>query len=118
MISPISFSQPSPALRQFGPETIHRSLSKTAFTPLKIWHGRPYAPPAHRFRSTKAARNLLKISDLPDLQLPLGYALVGYMIPAEAIPDDPRYAKMDEAMASLERTREKVQPVLNYLKDK
>ena len=40
------------------------------------------------------------------------------MIPAEAIPDDPRYAKMDEAMASLERTREKVQPVLNYLKDK
>ncbi len=46
-------------------------------------------------------------------------ALVGYLVPAEAIPaEDPRYATMDEVMASLKRTREKVQPVLDYLKDK
>lgn len=46
-------------------------------------------------------------------------ALVGYLVPAEAIPDqDHRLATTDEVMESLKRTREKVQPVLDYLKDK
>ena len=46
--------------------------------------------------------------------------LVGYFVPAEAVPnaDDYRYATVDEVMAALEATRENAQPVLDYLKDK
>ena len=46
-------------------------------------------------------------------------ALVGYLVPAEAVgKTEHRYATMEEVMESLERTREQVQPVLDYLKDK
>lgn len=44
---------------------------------------------------------------------------VGYFIPAEiVITDEPSYATADEVLAALERSRERVQPVLDYLKDK
>ena len=44
---------------------------------------------------------------------------VGYFVPAEIVEtEDPRYATMDEVMAALRRTRDEVQPVLDYLKDK
>ena len=46
-------------------------------------------------------------------------ALVGYLVPAEAVEQTAhRYATHEEVMASLERTRERAQPVLDYLKDK
>ncbi len=46
-------------------------------------------------------------------------ALVGYLVPAEAVDlGGHRYATMEEVMESLERTRERAQPVLDYLKDK
>ncbi|MFT4152110.1 MAG: hypothetical protein QM656_18040 [Paracoccaceae bacterium] len=46
-------------------------------------------------------------------------ALVGYLVPAEAVGrTEHRYATMDEVMDYLERSRERVQPVLDYLKDK
>jgi antitoxin StbD len=46
-------------------------------------------------------------------------ALVGYLVPAEAVTDiTHRYATVDEEMESLERTRARAQPVLDYLKDK
>jgi antitoxin StbD len=46
--------------------------------------------------------------------------LVAYLVPAEAAAglDGHRYATRDEVMASLERTRERAQPVLDYLRDK
>ncbi len=46
--------------------------------------------------------------------------LVAYLVPAEAAPglEGHRYATRDEVMASLERTRERAQPVLDYLRDK
>ena len=44
---------------------------------------------------------------------------VGYLVPAEAtLPEEPRYATMEEVKESLERTRAQTQPVLDYLKDK
>ena len=44
---------------------------------------------------------------------------VGYLVPEEAaLQEEPRYATKDEVMAYLERSRERVQPVLDYLKDK
>jgi antitoxin StbD len=46
-------------------------------------------------------------------------ALVAYIVPAEVVGATPyRYATMDEVMESLERTRERSQPVLDYLRDK
>jgi antitoxin StbD len=46
-------------------------------------------------------------------------ALVGYLVPAEAIGEtDHRPATLDEVMESLARRREINQPVLDYLKDK
>jgi antitoxin StbD len=46
--------------------------------------------------------------------------LVGYLVPAEATaaPDEHRALTMDEVMAHLRESRERVQPVLDYLKDK
>jgi antitoxin StbD len=46
--------------------------------------------------------------------------VVAYLVPAEAVHDQPahRYATREEVMASLERTRERAQPVLDYLRDK
>jgi len=47
-------------------------------------------------------------------------ALVGYLVPAEAVEAAPqhRYATIDEVMESLARSKERVQPVLDNLKDK
>lgn len=49
-------------------------------------------------------------------------ALVGYLVPAEAVERveqmGHRYATHEEVMAYLEASRERVQPVLDYLKDK
>ncbi len=47
-------------------------------------------------------------------------ALVGYFVPAEAAPglDGHRYATREELMESLARTKERAQPVLDYLRDK
>lgn len=45
--------------------------------------------------------------------------LVGYLVPAKAIPEvASRPATMEEVMDSLRRTRARVQPVLDYLRDK
>jgi antitoxin StbD len=45
--------------------------------------------------------------------------LVGYLVPAEAMPDHSyRAATLEEVMESLARTRERVKPVLDYLRDK
>lgn len=44
---------------------------------------------------------------------------VGYLVPEEAaLDDEPRYATRDEVMAYIANTRNEVQPVLDYLKDK
>jgi antitoxin StbD len=46
-------------------------------------------------------------------------ALVGYLVPAEAVEvGGHRVATMEEVMESLARTKARVQPVLDYLKDK
>jgi antitoxin StbD len=47
-------------------------------------------------------------------------ALVGYLVPAEAVqaPEEHRYATMEEVMESLARRRSVNQPVLDYLRDK
>lgn len=46
-------------------------------------------------------------------------ALVGYYVPAEAVGKaESRYATLDEVMDSMKRSRSRVQPVLDYLKDK
>jgi antitoxin StbD len=46
--------------------------------------------------------------------------LVGYLVPAEAAQglEGHRYATRDEVMEYLEQSRERVQPVLDYLRDK
>lgn len=46
--------------------------------------------------------------------------LIGYFVPAEAMPDpgDNRALTRDELNTILKRTREAAQPVLDYLKDK
>lgn len=46
--------------------------------------------------------------------------LVGYFVPAEAVPEtgENRYATMDEVMEVLARRKAVDQPVLDYLKDK
>ena len=45
--------------------------------------------------------------------------LVGYLIPIEAVSNvEHRYATTEEVMEYLESSRERVQPVLDYLKDK
>lgn len=46
--------------------------------------------------------------------------LVGYLVPAEAAQglEGHRPATREEVMAALERTRERAQPVLDYLRDK
>jgi antitoxin StbD len=45
---------------------------------------------------------------------------VAYLVPAEAATGmaGHRYATLDEVRAYLERSRERVQPVLDYLRDK
>ncbi len=46
-------------------------------------------------------------------------ALVGYLVPAEAVQTmENRVATREEVLASLERRRAINQPVLDYLKDK
>ncbi len=46
-------------------------------------------------------------------------ALVGYIVPAEAVGQvEHRVATLDEVMDVLERSRERVQPVLDYLRDR
>ena len=46
-------------------------------------------------------------------------ALVGYLVPAEAVGKvDQREATMEEVLESLNRRRAVNQPVLDYLKDK
>ena len=46
-------------------------------------------------------------------------ALVGYLVPVDAVDQGGhRVATMDEVMAVLEASRERVQPVLDYLRDK
>lgn len=46
-------------------------------------------------------------------------ALIGYFVPAEAVEKvSYRAATREEVLKHLERTREKVQPILDYLKDK
>lgn len=46
-------------------------------------------------------------------------ALVGYLVPAEAVEiGQHQVATMEEVMESLARSKARVQPVLDYLKDK
>ncbi|WRH64300.1 MAG: hypothetical protein RSE12_08190 [Fuscovulum sp.] len=46
-------------------------------------------------------------------------ALVGYLVPVEAVEKaEHRVATLEEVMEVLERSRERVQPVLDYLRDK
>ncbi|ESW59597.1 MAG: hypothetical protein Q27BPR15_16605 [Rhodobacter sp. CACIA14H1] len=46
-------------------------------------------------------------------------ALVGYLVPVDAVDQGGhRVATMEEVMAVLEASRERVQPVLDYLRDK
>lgn len=46
-------------------------------------------------------------------------AVVGYLVPNEAVDQiETRYATLEEVMAHIEATREEVQPVLDYLRDK
>ncbi len=46
-------------------------------------------------------------------------ALVGYLVPAEAVEvGQHSVATMEEVMESLARSKARVQPVLDYLKDK
>ena len=46
-------------------------------------------------------------------------ALVGYLVPAEAVSDvQPRFASREEVLESLASRRITTQPVLDYLKDK
>ena len=46
-------------------------------------------------------------------------ALVGYLVPAEAVQGmEDRVATREEILAHLEETRTQVQPVLDYLRDK
>lgn len=44
---------------------------------------------------------------------------VGYLVPEEAaLQSEPLHATMDEVMAYIQDSRDRVQPVLDYLKDK
>ncbi len=46
-------------------------------------------------------------------------ALVGYIVPAEAVGQvEHRVATMEEVMDVLERSKDRIQPVLDYLRDK
>lgn len=46
-------------------------------------------------------------------------ALVGYLVPAEAVDQtEHRVATLEEVMEILESSRDRVQPVLDYLRDK
>ena len=46
-------------------------------------------------------------------------ALVGYLVPAEAVDQTQhRVATLEEVMEILESSRDRVQPVLDYLRDK
>lgn len=46
-------------------------------------------------------------------------ALVGYFVPAEAVQEiDSRVATRSEILNHLKESREQVQPILDYLKDK
>jgi antitoxin StbD len=46
-------------------------------------------------------------------------AVIAYLVPTEAVDQgEHRYATMEEVLAYLEASRERVQPVLDYLKDK
>lgn len=44
---------------------------------------------------------------------------IAYLVPADAtLEDEPRYATIDEVMDYIQTSRDSVQPVLDYLKDK
>lgn len=44
---------------------------------------------------------------------------VAYLVPAEAtLEDEPRYAALEDVRAYLDASRERNQPILDYLKDK
>ena len=44
---------------------------------------------------------------------------VGYLVPEEAsLQEEPRHASMDEVMRYIDKSRDRVQPVLDYLRDK
>ncbi|MCB1342645.1 MAG: hypothetical protein KDK24_16560 [Pseudooceanicola sp.] len=44
---------------------------------------------------------------------------VGYLVPEEATLDgEPRYATMEEVLEYIRASRDEVQPVLDYLRDK
>ncbi|PLL11429.1 hypothetical protein C0V75_15480 [Tabrizicola sp. TH137] len=46
-------------------------------------------------------------------------ALVGYLVPVEAVDQtEHRVATLEEVMEVLERSRERVQPILDYLRGK
>lgn len=46
-------------------------------------------------------------------------ALVGYFVPAEAVQEtESRVATREEVLEHLNNSRERVQPILDYLKDK
>jgi antitoxin StbD len=46
-------------------------------------------------------------------------ALVGYFVPAEAVQEtESRVASREEVLEHLNNSRERVQPILDYLKDK
>ena len=78
------------------------------------------------------ARHIATMTELRDPQKVLDAAqgepvailknskVVAYMIPAERVAGVPehRYATMEELKAHLEATREEVQPVLDWLRDK
>ncbi len=78
-----------------------------------------------------ATRNICTMTELREPQKVLDRAngepvailknsqLVGYLIPAEAMPEiSTREATKEEVMDSLARSRARVQPVLGYLRDK
>ena len=44
---------------------------------------------------------------------------VAYLVPAEAsLDEEPRYASTEDVLRYIEKSRDSVQPVLDYLKDK
>jgi len=76
-------------------------------------------------------RNICTMTDLREPQKVLDRAggepvavlknsrCVAYLVPEESVlKDDVRYATRDEVLDYLKRSRARVQPVLDYLKDK
>ena len=77
-------------------------------------------------------RNIATMTELRDPQKVLDAAkgepvailknskLVAYLVPAERVAEEPghRVATMEEVLEHLRKSRERVQPVLDYLRDK